>query len=124
MTEVELIAGGYVFVAPSRRIRGMGTAVPEEFLTISHCLKVEQPRPEFLDWWLTLEGVARARTHTAPDKEIVTVAFTKPDAVSFMEEWGGAQQSFFELLRVNGHVAVPAGGHLKVPTLRGEFSWL
>ena len=24
---------------------------------------------------------------------------------------------------VNGQVAVPAGGQLEVPTLRGEFSW-
>ncbi|TDD55425.1 hypothetical protein E1263_26095 [Kribbella antibiotica] len=107
MNSVELILAGYVLVVPTPRPPSQEYAVlPETFLTISDCLMADLPRPEFWDWYVDRQEAERERISRAPHAETVTVAIASDDAVSFMQENGGAEQPYFDLLRTESRLPV------------------
>lgn len=105
MNSVELIVAGYVLLVPTPRPASQGYAVlPETFLTISDCLMADLPRPEFWDWYVDRQEAERDRMSRAPHAETITVAMAPGDALNLMQEHGGTEQPYFDLLRTQSRL--------------------
>ncbi|GAA1559495.1 hypothetical protein GCM10009789_11080 [Kribbella sancticallisti] len=104
MNSDELIVAGYVLVVPTPRPAGQEYVLPGTFLTISDCLMSDLPRPGFWDWYVDHQEAEHERMSRAPHAETVTVAMTVEDALNFMQQQGGAEQPYFDLLRTQSRL--------------------
>jgi hypothetical protein len=94
------VVAGYVFVRPAAAPPGM-RSVPARIVTISDCIMDDLPRPEFWDWFQDADEALRAQTTTPADTALVAVALERNDARELIEEMGGSEQPYFELLQRN-----------------------
>lgn len=99
---------GYVWTRPAAPPPGLAS-VPASILTISDCIMDDLPRPEFWDWFLSVEdAVAARRPNDSGEMQVVAVAMTETDADRLVDELDGGEMPYVELLNSR----VPARGEL------------
>lgn len=98
---LEHIVAGWVLIIPTLTPRALGKRLPASILTISDCIMVDLPRPEFWDWYLERSTAELNRESGAPESHVITVAMHPVDAADFLavEEGEGEQAGYFDLLR-------------------------